>query len=67
VALPYHQAEYRKLNTNSFDTNNEFFNPFVTSIALLQNYAAMWMNITKELINNTTRMAREFEDTVGGN
>ena len=67
VTLPYHQAKNRNLNTNSFDTNNEFFNPFETSISLLQNYTAIWMNITKELINNTTRMARDFEDTVEGN
>ncbi|HZH39179.1 MAG TPA: hypothetical protein VEX17_03860, partial [Bacillales bacterium] len=67
VTLPNQQAENRNLNTNSFDTNNEFFNPFATSIALLQNYTAIWMNITKEVINNTTRMARDFEDTIGGN
>ncbi|HYO06584.1 MAG TPA: hypothetical protein VER14_06345, partial [Phototrophicaceae bacterium] len=67
VALPNHRAEIKNPNTNSFDTNNEFFNPFVTSIALLQNYTAIWMNMTKELVNNTTRMARDFEDTIGGN
>jgi hypothetical protein len=67
VKLSNQQAENRNLNTNNFDTNNEFFNPFVTSVALLQNYTAMWMDITKELVNNTTRMARDFEDGIGKN
>ncbi len=66
VTLPNHQAEY-SLNTNSFDTTTDFFNPFETSIALLQNYTAIWLNITKELIYNTTRMARDFEDTIREN
>ena len=67
VTLTNHQSENRNLNTDSFDTNNAFFNPFVTSIALLHYYTSIWMNITKELIDNTTRMARDFEDTIGGN
>ncbi len=67
VTLSNQQAENRNLNTNNFDTNNEFFNPFVTSVALLQNYTAMWMDITKELVNSTTRMARDFEDSIGKN
>ena len=34
---------------------------------LWQSYSLLCMNLTKEMLSNTTRMTRDFENTIGMN
>ncbi|MBA3977597.1 MAG: hypothetical protein H0X50_05320 [Nitrosopumilus sp.] len=61
----YTQEEIRNPEVNGYDANNPVFNPFITGITLWQNYSTIWMNISKQILGNTKRMARDFEDTMG--
>ncbi len=60
----YPQEERRNFEMNSFDKNTGFFDPFMTSISMWQNYSMLWMNLTKEILSNTTKMTTEFENTI---
>jgi hypothetical protein len=59
----YPHKESRKLNNNSYNENNESYNPFMTGINLWQNYSKMWIDLTKEILNNTVKMAEDLENT----
>ena len=47
--------------------NNAFLNPFMTGINIWQNYSLLCMNITKEMLSNTRRMTKDFENTIWKN
>jgi hypothetical protein len=47
--------------------NNAFLNPFVSGINIWQNYSLLCMNITKEMLSTTRRMAKDFENTIREN
>ena len=57
----------RKLEINSYNEKAKFFNPFATGLNLWQSYSLLCMNLTKEMLSNTTRMTRDFENTIGMN
>jgi len=59
----YPHKESRKLTNNSYNENNESYNPFMTGINLWQNYSKMWIDLTKEILNNTLNMAEDLENT----
>jgi hypothetical protein len=64
IILPYGQEDNRRIEINGYDENDEFFHPFMTGINLWQDYSMLLMNLTKEIFTNTTKMARDFEDTI---
>ena len=41
-----------------------FFDPFMKSVSMWQNYSMLWMNLTKEILSNTTKMTSDFENTI---
>jgi hypothetical protein len=45
--------EENERQTNAYVEQMAFFNPYQTGFALWQNYSTIWLNITKEIINNT--------------
>jgi hypothetical protein len=61
------QEKSRYFETNNIDENNAFLNPFMTGINIWQNYSLLLMNITREMLSNTRRMTKDFEDTVREN
>jgi hypothetical protein len=58
------QEKSRYFETNDINEINVFFNPFMIGINLWQNYSLLCMNMTKELLSNTRRMTKDFENTV---
>jgi hypothetical protein len=58
------QEKSRYFETNDINEINVFFNPFMIGINLWQNYSLLCMNITKEMLSNTRRMTKDFENTI---
>ena len=58
------QEKSRYFETNDINENNAFFNPFMIGINIWQNYSLLCMNMTKELLSNTRRMTKDFENTI---
>ena len=58
------QEKSRYFETNDINENNAFFNPFMIGINTWQNYSLLCMNITKEMLSNTRRMTKDFENTI---
>ena len=58
------QEKSRYFGTNDINENNAFFNPFMIGINIWQNYSLLCMNMTKELLSNTRRMTKDFENTI---
>ena len=60
----HHQEESIKLKENNYHENNRLSNPFMPGFSLWQDYAAIWMDLSKEITNNTTtKIFRYFENT----
>ncbi len=61
---PQEEEEPIKLKENNYHENNKSSNLFMPGFSLWQNYAKIWMDISKELANNTTtKVFRYFENT----
>jgi hypothetical protein len=56
----YPQVESKNFKVNS-SNNTGFFDPFMKSVSIWQNYSIFWMNLTKEIISNSTRMTNDFQ------
>ena len=59
----YLQEESKNFELDS-NNNTGFFDPFVRSVSMWQNYSLLWMNLTKEILSNSTRMSNNFENTI---
>ncbi len=60
----YPQEEPIKLKENNYHENNKSYNLFMPGFSLWQDYAKIWMDISKDLANNTTtKVFRYFENT----
>jgi hypothetical protein len=59
----YPQEENKNFELHS-NKNTGFFDPFMKSVSMWQNYSMSWMNLTKEILSNSTRMANDFENTI---
>ena len=59
----YPQEESKNFELHS-NKNMGFFDPFMKSVSMWQNYSMSWMNLTKEILNNTTKMTSDFENTI---
>jgi hypothetical protein len=60
----YPQEERRNFEINSYNKNAGFFDPFMKSVDIWHNYSMLWMNLTKEIFSNTTKMTNDFENTI---
>ncbi len=61
---PQEEEEPIKLKENNYHENNKSSNLFMPGFSLWQDYAKIWMDISKELANNTTtKVFRYFENT----
>jgi hypothetical protein len=56
----YPQVESKNFKVNS-SNNTRFSDPFMKSVSMWQNYSMFWMNLTKEIISNSTRMTNDFQ------
>ena len=56
----YPQVESKNFEVNS-SNNTGFFDPFMKSVSMWQNYSMFWMNLTKEILSNSTRMTNDFQ------
>src|SRR4051794_37564479 len=59
----YPQVESKNFEVNS-SNNTGFFDPFMKSVSMWQNYSMFWMNLTKEILSNSTRMTKDFENRI---
>ena len=59
----YLQEESKNFELDG-NNNTGFFDPFVRSVSMWQNYSLLWMNLTKEILGNSTRMSNNFENTI---
>lgn len=59
----YPQVESKNFEVNR-SNNNGFFYPFMKSVSMWQNYSMFWMNLTKEILSNSTRITNDFENTI---
>ena len=60
----YPQGEPIKLKESNYYENDKSSNPFMPGISLWQDYAKVWMDLSKEITSNTTtKMIRYFENT----
>src|SRR3954447_1626299 len=59
----YPQMESKNFEVNS-SNNTGFFDPFMKSVSMWQNYSMFWMNLTKEILSNSTRMTNDFENRI---
>jgi hypothetical protein len=59
----YPQEESKNFELHS-NKNMGFFDPFMKSVSMWQNYSMLWMNLTKEILSNTTKMTSDFENTI---
>jgi hypothetical protein len=60
----YPQEERRNFEINSYNKNTGLFDPFMKNVSIWQNYSMLWMNLTKEILSNTTKMTTDFENTI---
>jgi hypothetical protein len=54
------QVESKNFKVNS-SNNTGFFDPLMKSVSMWQNYSMFWVNLTKEIISNSTRMTNDFQ------
>ncbi len=61
----YPREEYVKLKENNdYDDSTRSSNPFMPGFSLWQDYAKIWMDLSKDIANKTTtKMIRYFEST----
>ena len=59
----YPQVESKNFEVNS-SNNTGFFDPFMKSVSMWQNYSIFWMNLTKKILSNSTRMTNDFENRI---
>ncbi len=61
----YPREEYVKLKENNdYDDGTRSSNPFMPGFSLWQDYAKIWMDLSKDIANKTTtKMIRYFEST----
>src|SRR6478735_8488076 len=59
----YPQVKSKNFEVNS-SNNTGFFDPFVRSVSMWQNYSIFWMNLTKKILSNSTRMTNDFENRI---
>ena len=59
----YLQEESKNFELDS-NKNIGFLDPFMRSVSMWQNYSLLWMNLTKEILSNSTRISNNFENTI---
>ena len=59
----YPQVKSKNFEVNS-SNNTGFFDPFVRSVSMWQNYYIFWINLTKEILSNSSRTNNDFENRI---
>ena len=59
--------EIKPIEKDSYTDNNIFLNPFEIGLTMWQGYYLFFLNLTKEISKNTTKITKDIENTIQEN